>query len=291
MLEMPHKYEYTVDLNGDTAPARVVRLIGYEKKVLEVGAGPGSIARILRDRSDCHVTALEIDPKAIKKLAMFCERVYQVDLNDASWSERIRSEGKFDVVLAADVLEHLYNPLAVLEAMKPLVNEQGCIVVSLPHVGHSAIVACLMEEDFDYRDWGLLDRTHIRFFGIKNMQALFDQAGLKIVHAEFVIRAPEATEFAERWERIPESVRLALSTNPFREVYQVVLKAVPNEYKGDGISLWSLAVGSKGGCSTIQRTMFWNRCVSVVRVWVRKHISPEARLMLQKLIRRLHWTA
>ena len=53
MLDMPHKYEYTVDLHGDTAPARVVRLIGREKKVLEIGAGPGSIARLLRDHGNC----------------------------------------------------------------------------------------------------------------------------------------------------------------------------------------------------------------------------------------------
>ena len=45
----------------------------------------------------------------------------------------------------------------------------------------------MLQEDFEYRNWGLLDRTHIRFFGIKNIQALFENAGLKIVHAEFVV--------------------------------------------------------------------------------------------------------
>lgn len=290
MLDMPHKYEYTVDVHGDTAPARVVRLIGREKKVLEIGAGPGSIARLLRDHGNCQVTGLEVDPKAIKKLAMCCERVYQVDLNDTSWAECIRSDGQFDVVLAADVLEHLYNPLAVLNAMKGLISGQGCIVVSLPHVAHSAIVACLMEEDFEYRDWGLLDRTHIRFFGIKNMQALFDQAGLKIVHAEFVLRAPEATEFAEQWGKMTENTRLALATNPFGEVYQVVLKAVPNDCDGEGISLWSLAGETRASDGATQHTSLGERCMGAVKVWVRNHISPEGRLILRRLMRCLHVT-
>jgi 2-polyprenyl-3-methyl-5-hydroxy-6-metoxy-1,4-benzoquinol methylase len=282
ILDYPHKYEYTVDLEGDSAPARVVRLVGRSKRVLEIGAGPGSITKILRDQGDCQVTALEIDPKAIKKLAVCCERVHQVDLNDSGWIERIRWEGRFDVVLAADVLEHLYNPLAVLKAMKELVRDRGCIIVSLPHVGHSAVVACLIEEDFEYRDWGLLDRTHIRFFGIKNIQTLFEQAGLKIVHAEFVMRDPEATEFAERWERMPEGIRVALATNPFGSVYQVVLKAVPNEAEGDGISLWSLAGDSCGGappCTSPQK-----KWMGAVKSWARNHMSPEVRLMLRRLL-------
>ena len=290
MLEIPHKYEYTVDLEGDTAPARIVRLIGREKKVLEIGAGPGSITRILRDHGGCQVTGIEVDPKAIKKLAMCCDRVYQVDLNDAAWAEHMRSEGQFDVVLAADVLEHLYNPLGVLTAMKGLVYARGCIVVSLQHVGLSAIVACLLAENFEYRDWGLLDRTHIRFFGMKNMQALFDQAGLKIIHAEFVLRPPETTEFAEQWAQMDESVRVAVATNPFGEVYQVVIQAVSKGHVGDPISLCSLAVDSRVGGGVIQSPSLGRKCVAGLKMWVRHHMSPESRMILRRFMRCLHVT-
>lgn len=290
MLDRPHKYEYIVDLEGDTAPARIVRLIGREKKVLEIGAGPGSIARILRENNDCRVTGIEVDPEAIKRLLVCCDRVYQTDLNDVAWAEVLRDEGKFDVVLAADVLEHLYNPLAVLKTMKGLVSADGCIVVSLPHVAHSAVVACLMTENFDYRDWGLLDRTHIRFFGVKDMQALFDQAGLKIVHAEFVVRAPEETEFAEHWREMKENVRAAVSTNPFGEVYQVVIKAVPKGRDDKPISLCSLVVDSRARGGIIQHSSFGQKCVEGVRTWVRRHTSPESRMILRRFMRSLHMT-
>lgn len=290
MLEMPHKYEYTVDLDGDSAPARIVRLVGREKKVLEIGAGPGSISRILREHGSCRVTAIEVDPKAIEKLSRCCDRVYQVDLNDAAWANHIGCEGHFDVVLAADVLEHLYNPLDVLTAMRELVNARGCIIVSLPHVGHSAIVACLLAENFEYRDWGLLDRTHIRFFGMKNMQALFDQAGLKIIHAEFVLRPPETTEFAAQWAEMDENVRAAVATNPFGEVYQVVIQAVPKGYNGAPISLCSLAVGSSAGSGVIQRPSLGGACVEMLKVWVRQHMSPEHRMILRRFMRCLHVT-
>lgn len=290
MLDMPHKYEYAVDLNSDTAPARIVRLIGRERRVLEVGAGPGSIARILREHNHCRVTGIEVDPEAIKRLAVCCDRVYKIDLNDVAWAEGLKDEEQFDVVLAADVLEHLYNPLAVLKAMKGLVSADGFIVVSLPHVAHSAIVACLMTENFDYRDWGLLDRTHIRFFGVKNMQALFDQAGLKIVHAEFVVRAPEETEFAEQWREMKEDVRTAVSTNPFGEVYQVVIKAVPKGRHDNPLYLYSLAVDSCGRGRTIQHSSLGQKCVADFRAWVRCHTSPESRMILRRFMRYLHMT-
>lgn len=251
-MQKPHKYDYEVKLDSQMAPAKVIRMVGTEKRVLEIGAGPGSITKLLQTVGNCRVTALEIDSEAIKKLAPYCERVYQADLNNSAWIDIIKNEGRFEVIVAADVLEHVYEPLSVLSAMKRFLREDGYIIVSLPHVGHSAIHACLLQEDFEYRDWGLLDRTHIRFFGIKNIQALFENAGLKITHAEYVVRSPEDTEFAERWASVPEEIRRALSTNPFGSVYQVVVKAIPVESIGQAISLLSIPVNEHtGGLASI----------------------------------------
>lgn len=237
----PHKYEYTVDLDADTAAARVARLVGQGKRVLEVGSGPGSITRLLCELHNCRVTALEIDENAISKVSPYCVQVHQADLNDGSWPILLGPE-HFDVVVATDVLEHLYTPLSTLEAMGRLVNENGYLVISLPHVGHASVVACLLDEDFEYRDWGLLDRTHIRFFGIKNMQTLFETAGLKIVDAEFVVRHPEETELARHWAALSGDVHAGLLSNPFGRVYQVVIKAVPVDRPSQAVSLLSMKV-------------------------------------------------
>jgi 2-polyprenyl-3-methyl-5-hydroxy-6-metoxy-1,4-benzoquinol methylase len=219
-----HKYEYAVDTTADTAPARVVRMIGKDQRVLEIGSGPGSITKQLKGTGDCRITALEIDPIAIELVKPFCEAVHSADLNTADWDGVLDGE-KFEVVLAADVLEHVYNPLAVLKKMASLVSDGGRVVLSLPHVGHSAVAACLLLEDFDYRDWGLLDKTHIRFFGLKNIQTLVLDAGLAITRVEFVVRHPDETEFAAKWAQLSSSVQQALLTNRYGYVYQVVLEA------------------------------------------------------------------
>ena len=237
---MGHKYDYEINLGDGSAPDHVVRMVGREKRVLDIGAGPGSIARILNRQFDCHVTAVETDETAIERLMSACERIYRVNLNEDSWPEALRDAGTFDVVVVADVLEHLYDPWTALTRMKDLINKDGHIVISLPHAGYNGMLACLLNDDFQYRESGLMDRTHIRFFGIKNIQALLDNAGLAITDAEFVIRHPENTEFAEIWGGTPAQTRTNLLRNKFGLVYQAVVKAVPVSSSQPRISLLEL---------------------------------------------------
>ncbi|MGY4531948.1 2-polyprenyl-3-methyl-5-hydroxy-6-metoxy-1,4-benzoquinol methylase [Pseudomonas sp. TE3786] len=232
-----HTYEYDVDPASQTAPAHVIRMVGEHKRVLEMGCGPGSITKLLAQQGQCRITGLEVDPEAIKRVTPFCESVISADLNASDWPLLLAQHEKFDVVVAADVLEHLYDPWRTLQRMVPLISADGYLVISLPHAGHAAISGCLYDGDFDYRDWGLLDRTHIRFFGLKNIEALFAQAGLKIIEARYVIKPPEETEFAPVWATLPGSVRKALSSSRHAHVYQVVVKAVPVAYAGAAVAL------------------------------------------------------
>jgi len=244
---MGHKYDYEIDLTDDSAPARVVRMVGEGKRVLEIGAGRGAMTRVLRQTFNCRLTAVEIDEDSIQALAPFCERVLRADLNDPGWAETLRNEGVFDVVVVADVLEHLYDPWSAFQQMKGLIGPDGYIVVSIPHAGHNAILASLINEDLEYREAGLLDRTHIRFFGMKNIQELFDNAGLTIAEAQFVVRLPDDTELGEAWTRLPASTRIALLKNKFGQVYQVVAKAVPHQSAVSRISLLDLPVEPLAG--------------------------------------------
>jgi 2-polyprenyl-3-methyl-5-hydroxy-6-metoxy-1,4-benzoquinol methylase len=239
---MRHKYDYQIDLDDDSAQARVLRMVGQGKRVLEIGAGRGAMTRILREAFNCRMTALEIDEESIQVLTPLCERVFRTDLNDPSWSQALQNEGGFDVVVVADVLEHLYDPWSALQQTKGLIGTDGYLVVSLPHAGHHAILASLLDENFEYRETGLLDKTHIRFFAMKNIQDLFDGSGLAIVDAQFVIRFPESTELSDSWGKIPASTRIALLRNKFGMVYQVVVKAVPAAPGVRGISLLELPV-------------------------------------------------
>jgi 2-polyprenyl-3-methyl-5-hydroxy-6-metoxy-1,4-benzoquinol methylase len=254
-------------------------MVGKNKRVLEVGSGPGSITKLLSSVSNCRVTALDVDAESIRKLETYCERTYHVDLNTSNWQNLLQKEEKFDVLVAADVLEHLYDPLAVLKTMKDFLGNDGYIVISLPHVGHSVISACLLDEDFEYGDSGLLDKTHIRFFGIKNMQKLVEDCDMKILQAEFVIRNPNHTEFSKRWAKTSPEIRAALSKNPFGLVYQVIMKIAPCDTKGDSISLMSM-------CVTPQKP----KIRESIRAFLRLHLSKKMYLLINKIISRISST-
>jgi len=239
MTKQRHKYEYAPQPNS--APARVVRVVGGDKRVLELGPGPGAITRLLKENG-CRVTGLELDPEAIEIVAQYCEHVYACNLNDPAWPAILSGSDKFEVIVAADVLEHLYDPWTTLSKLRSLLAESGYVVVSLPHVGHSGVIACLLGGDLEYQPWGLLDKTHIRFFGMKNIQKLFDDAGFKIIEVEFVVKTPAQTEFAKRWRRLSAEARQVLSSSQFGSVYQVVVKAVHESAPGKRLDLASLPV-------------------------------------------------
>ena len=199
--EQRHVYEYLVDLTGETAPVHVMHY-GWS---LEARTGSRLRSRLDHQnsgatRSHCRVTGLELDLAAIKEVTPYCEQVIQADLNSEEWPRLLDGAAPFDVVVAADVLEHLYDPWITLKRMAPLINETGYLVISLPHVGHAAVVSCLINSDFDYRDWGLLDRTHIRFFGIQEHRDYCSRRlDLKIIEARYVLKPPEETEFSASW--------------------------------------------------------------------------------------------
>lgn len=275
-----HVYDYQVDLYGDSAAARVLNFVKPNCKVLEIGAGPGSITRHLSGIKQCDVVALEVDESAIRKLEPHARRVMAADLNVANWAERLADEAPFDYVIAADVLEHVLDPLAVLKGMKSLLGPKGSVILSLPHVGHHAIIACLMDEDFGYRDWGLLDRTHIRFFGVKNIETLYADAGLAIAEAKFVVRHPIETEFAEQWKKLSPELQSALAANPYGHVYQVVSRAMVVANVAAPIKLMEMPVESRGQQVATLVAM------GPVRAWARKNLSLERRRKLLNLARR-----
>lgn len=230
-------YDYEAEITGENAAAFVCQLTGKDKRVLEVGCGPGSITKLLQRHCGCRVTGLELEEASIERARQYCEAIHQADLNSDNWPQLLGSAKGFDTVVAADVLEHLYDPWKTLRQMATLISPSGNIVVSLPHAGHAVIAGCLFNGDLAYGKWGLLDRTHIRFFGLRNIEELFAQAELKIIEARYVIKAPEETELNDQWQRLPESVRDALKLNKYFNIYQVVVKAVPLDRPDVAIAL------------------------------------------------------
>jgi 2-polyprenyl-3-methyl-5-hydroxy-6-metoxy-1,4-benzoquinol methylase len=151
-------------------------------RVLDVGCATGYLARELAARG-CRVVGVESDPSAAAAAREHCELVVVGDVEDSAVRDELPRE--MDVLLAADVLEHLRDPWEALAALRETLAGDGRAVVSIPNVGHWSARRELARGRFSYTEHGLFDRTHLRFFTRAAARELTDRAGFAIVAERF----------------------------------------------------------------------------------------------------------
>jgi 2-polyprenyl-3-methyl-5-hydroxy-6-metoxy-1,4-benzoquinol methylase/glycosyltransferase involved in cell wall biosynthesis len=222
------RYHVEIDVDSNSTHANVLRLAGSNKRVLELGCATGHMSRILQ-KNGCQVTAIEIDAVAAEHAAPFCERVIVGDLDSLDFEQELRNE-RYDVVIAADVLEHLREPGAVLQSVRNYLRPEGYAVVSIPNVAHLSVRLALLAGQFPYAELGLLDRTHLRFFTRESLERLFDDAGFAIgrfQRMEVVPPDPSGFEVPYDPATVPPHVIDALSHDPEALTYQFIVVAYP----------------------------------------------------------------
>jgi len=86
----------------------------------------------------------------------------------------------FDVIICADILEHLLDPWGTLRKIRGYLKKDGRIILSMPNVREFKTILKIIQGDLKYEDFGILDKTHLRFFAKKNIVELVEGAGLKV---------------------------------------------------------------------------------------------------------------
>jgi 2-polyprenyl-3-methyl-5-hydroxy-6-metoxy-1,4-benzoquinol methylase len=162
----------------NTAHAKVVSFVGDDKRVADIGCGPGNIARLLQERG-CSVVGVDANAEALFAAKPFCERTVAADLDRDSLADVLQGE-RFDVIVFADVLEHLRNPGRTLLQSKTLLRPGGYVVASIPNVAHGSVRLSLLLGTFEYQPLGILDETHVRWFTRSTVLRLFKECGFAI---------------------------------------------------------------------------------------------------------------
>jgi len=226
-----HRYAHEIDPNGGSAAAVLARMVEPGQRVLELGTGPGTVTRILHDKG-CKVTGVEMDPDTLATCAPFCERTLQANLEDPLWWQPLDGE-RFEVIICADVLEHLRDPRPLLEKLPVFLMEGGCVLMSLPNASHLTIVASLLGGRFPYQKNGLLDNTHLKFYGREDLDALLRECGFLWQHWHTVQVDPSQAELKQYWNDLEESDREFLKARcADGMVYQHVVRAFPTSASG-----------------------------------------------------------
>ncbi len=219
-------YEYSFDIAGSRSASKVAQLVGKNKTILEIGCGPGSQSKVFKEQLGCDVVGIEIDPVRAQNARKYCREVHVANLDDDDIGNFLKSE-TFDVVVCADVLEHLKNPEALLRKLKEFLRPEGYVVASIPNVTHASIVYEMIHGRFEYQTEGLLDSTHIRLFSCASALMLIENSGYWVGELQKVRSAPKQTEFKTTPITSEDKQILAIisSRNPDAETYQFVVKA------------------------------------------------------------------
>jgi SAM-dependent methyltransferase len=145
---------------------------------LEVGCGAGSLGRALKERGH-HVTGIELVPQVAERARCHLDVVVTADVETDGLPFPPES---FDAVIFADVLEHLIDPWRVLREAANLLTPEGRVIASIPNLQNLDVVRRLLRGRWEYRDRGITDVGHLRFFTLHTIRDLFSQAGLELVH-------------------------------------------------------------------------------------------------------------
>ncbi|HKP12741.1 MAG TPA: class I SAM-dependent methyltransferase [Blastocatellia bacterium] len=158
------------------------------KRILDVGCAAGELGAALKRAGAREVVGVEASAEAAAQARAKLDRVI---VGDAQSPDLPLDSAGFDVVILADVLEHLVDPWAALASFSRYLRADGRVVASIPNMRFYAVIARLVFNRWGYRESGILDRTHLRFFTWPTIKEMFEGAGLRIERVRPVYRLLE----------------------------------------------------------------------------------------------------
>ncbi|GAF12665.1 glycosyltransferase [Bacillus sp. JCM 19045] len=196
------------------------------KNVLDIGCGEGALGEAIKHTYKAGVHGFEQFPNAAERAQ---EKLDSITLGNIEEDLLPYKKASFDAIIFADVLEHMIDPWAVLDKVKPYLSKTGCVYASIPNVGHISIIEELLKGTWGYVDAGLLDKTHLRFFTKHEIQQLFNTSGYAV---EMIVNnqsaLPHQQELVAKLKDAGLAIGLPMQDFEQRAfAYQYMLKAKP----------------------------------------------------------------
>jgi SAM-dependent methyltransferase len=147
-----------------------------KQALLEIGPGSGAMTEQFQELG-YRVTVVESDPLFAEMARKHAAQVICQDVETIRWGDL----SNYDVVILADILEHLRDPLSILEKCVDHLNPGGRILITLPNAAHWSVRWELLSGRFQYRPRGILDQSHLRFFTKDSAESMIRRAGLRVL--------------------------------------------------------------------------------------------------------------
>ena len=223
-------YVRKLDPAGNDSLARIARWVRPGSQVLELGPAAGYFTRHLHE-AGCVVDAVEIDPDAAREAGKHARSVVVADLAQPDALQPLAGR-QYDAIICADVLEHVVDGVGLLRRLRGFLAPAGELLLSVPNVAHSAVIAELLDERFDYGPEGLLDATHVHLYTWRSIAGALHDAGFRIEAWDAVNVGLYGTEFRSRVENQSDAVARCLTGRPNGQVYQWLVRATAGSPDG-----------------------------------------------------------
>jgi glycosyltransferase involved in cell wall biosynthesis len=173
---------YERKLDPDSSHGRILSWLAIRQplRVLDLGCSDGALAAELRTYGH-NVTGIDVE----EHVGVWdrVDTFVQADLEDGVPGA---VGGNYDVIIAADVLEHVRDPETLLEDLRGRLAPGGSIVACVPNFGHWYPRLRVALGRFDYDRRGILDRGHLRFFTRASFERLVERTGYSARRHEFL---------------------------------------------------------------------------------------------------------
>lgn len=218
------RYDPQIDLeNKNRTHTRIFDSVPDGSEVLDVGCARGELGSLLREKKSCRVTGIELDPGFAAEARGRLDRVLVGPAESGTlWDEL--GDADFDVIVCADVLEHLPSPESVLNLAAARLRPGGRLIVSLPNIATWRLRKQLLLGHFEYTDEGIMDRTHLRFYTRDSGLRLIESCGFRVTGIDFVV-GPRVGRYLSRLGALGRFLPQGLAGTQFiytAEVSQVV---------------------------------------------------------------------
>jgi len=164
---------------------------GNGNTILDIGCATGTTGKYLIDNSIADkVYGIENDEYMANQAK---EHYTEVIIGDVERMNLEKHYGNisFDYIILGDILEHLLDPWILLSTLRNLLSPNGKIIISIPNFQHiDVLIHVFIKGYYPYNQRGIFDKTHIRFFTLKNILELADKSSLEItkIHRKFRYR-------------------------------------------------------------------------------------------------------
>ncbi len=217
--------EYQLKPSEDSSHGRISTLLKHRppSRILDLGCSSGLLSERLRDIGH-EVTG--VDVVELAGVDDRTDQFFRADLNEGIPSE---VGSGFDIVLAADVLEHLVNPGALMSQVREVISDDGVALFCVPNIAHWYPRFRSTLGMFDYDQRGILDSTHLRFFTRRSIRKLVERQGFSVRRIEPVGLPLDALGMEGTKAKMLRLVdRLLLDLWPTMFGYQFIVEATPD---------------------------------------------------------------